>query len=443
MKPKTVVIVLLIVLLIYSGVTPTIAKIFDEIIAYVNDDVITKRQLDTLVKQYAFELQQIHRYTETEALKEAEKERAQTLDRLIRQKLLVEAALTLKIQVPDAEIEEYIQNFKTKYQIATDDEFKRLLNQDGLTVIAFREQIQRNLMTEKLVMGRILPRLQVRDSDIQNFFEENRDQLPTKADRVSLRHIFIAFKPTAADRKIASDEVTQALEEIQSDKTQFEGIARRIASKHNLNAEAGSLVETTPSEILSLPDAFLTVLAKLKAGEVSEATETSDGIHVFIVETRTDEKISFRHLTVPFLFSEETLQAARERATEITQKLEAGENFIAIAKEHSDDMETREKGGDFGVHTLTELNPKIREAVQSLEVGKYSKPLETEVGLYIYKVDDRKTPELTQQEKQQIIGILRQQLFEKEYAAYTDSLLENAYIKIKQDAVPTPDAKDK
>ncbi|MDE0315832.1 MAG: peptidylprolyl isomerase [Candidatus Poribacteria bacterium] len=445
MKPKTIIFLLLITVLICSSLTPTHARIFDKIIAYVNDDVITKRRLDTLVREYAFELQQVHRYTESEALKEAEKQRAELLDRLIRQKLLLEAALTLKIQVSDAEIENHIQDFRTKFQISSDEEFKKLLNRDGLTIVAYRERIQRDLMAEKLVMGRILPRLQVRDSEIQKFYEENRDQLPTKTDRISLRQIFIAFKPTEKDKKVTADTVNQALEEIRSDKTRFVDVARRITSEDNPDSQAGSLIETTPAEILTYPAAFLNVLAKLKAGEVSDPIETEAGFHVFMIETRTDEKIMFRHLIVPFPFSEEALQAAREQAVQIYKKLDAGEKFDVLAKEHSDDMETREKGGDLGVRILTELDPKTRKVIESLEVGKHSEPFETEIGLYIYKVDERKMPELTQQEKQQIIVILRQQLFEKEWTTYTDSLLENAYIKIKPDAVsttPTPDSKD-
>ena len=445
MKPKIIIYGMVIVLLICSSVTPSPARIFDKIIAYVNDDVITKREIDILVKQRAFELQKVNRYSESEALKQAEKERTEFLDRLIRQMLLLEAALTLKVQVTDADIEKYIQDFKSRFQIPTDEELEKLLSRDGLTMEAFREQIQRNLMTEKLVMGRIIPRLQVRDSDVQKFFEENRDQLPTKADRIHLRQIFIAFKPTEADRKAALEAANKALAEINADKTQFQVIARRIASQHlkqGPNSDAGALVETTPSEVLSYRGVFLTALAKLKAGEVSEPIETNDGIHIFMVETRTDEKFSFRHLTVPFLFSEESIQVARERAVNIFKKLEAGEEFIAIVKKHSDHVETRDKGGDIGVHILTELDPKTREVVESLAVGKHSEPLETGYGLNIYKVDERKTPELTQQEKQQIVAILRQQLFEKEWTAYTDSLLENAYIKIKPDTAPTPDAKD-
>ncbi len=443
MKPKTCVSLLLTVFVICSVVTPSSARIFDRIIAYVNDDVITKRSLDLLVKQRAFELQQIEGYSEREALNSAEKEQGELLDRLIRQKLLLETALTLKIQISDAEIEEQIQKFKTQYQIPSDEEFKKILNRDGLTFEAFREQLERNLMTEKLVIGRILPRLQVRDSQVQKFFEENRDKLPTKADRVSLRHIVIAFKPGDEAKKTAADVANQALVEIRADKSQFQSVAQRITSKQDTNSKAGTLIETTPAEILSYPEMFLTVLAKLKAGEISEPIETVDGIHVFMVETRSDEKITLRYFTVLYEISDEVKKAASEKADEIFKKLEAGEDYITLAKEHSDDTETREKGGDLGTLALTALNPKIREVIEPIEIGKYSKPMETDLGLYIYKVDDRITPELTEQEKQQIIAILRQQLFEKEWTAYTDTLMENAFIKINPNVVPTTETKEK
>ena len=442
MKLKTYISMLSIVIVICCIAAPSSARIFDRIIAYVNDDVITKRRLDLLVNQRAFELQQLEGYSEREALNTAEKERGELLDRLIRQMLLLEAALTLKIQITDAELEEQIQKFKTQYQIPSDEAFKKILNRDGLTIEAFREQLERNLMTEKLVIGRILPRLQVRDSDVQKFFEENRDRLPTKADRVSLRHIVIAFKPTDDAKKAATDVVNQALEEIKADKSQFQSVAQRLSDNRIPSSKAGALIETTPAEILSYPEIFLTVLAKLKAGEVSEPIEADDGIHVFMVETRTDEKITLRHLTVLYEIDEEVKKAASEKAKEIYKKLEVGEDYIALAKEHSDDAETREKGGDLGTHILTTLNPIIQEALNSIEVGKYSKPVETDIGIYIYKVDDRITPVLSQQEKQQIIAILRQQLFEKEWIVYTDTLMENAFIKIKQDAIPTSEAKE-
>ncbi len=422
---------ILILLLISGGVRSSVARTFDRIIAYVNDDVVTKRELDVLVNQRAMELQQVYRFSEREALNEAERQRSELLDRLIRQMLLLEAALTLKVTVSDVEIEQYVQDFKKRYKIETDEEFKKQLNREGMTLVAFREQSERNLKAEKLVMGRIVPRLQVRESEIQKFFEENRDQLPTKTDKVHLRHIFIAFKPNQADRDAAFETINKALEEITTDGTKFEELAKRYASKRNPSSQAGILIEATTEELKRFPEIFQDVLANLDAGKFSEPVEGNEGLYVFTVETKTDGMIAFRYLIVPLTPSAQAMQEARERIVEVFKKLENGEDFNALAETYSDDTETRENGGDLGVRSLTELNPNTRKIIEGLEPDTYSQPHETESGLHIFKVDERNSPSLSETEKQQITSILRQQRFQEEWDAYTNKLLENAYIRIE------------
>ena len=414
-----------------SGVTVSVARTFDRIIAYVNDDVVTKRELDVLVKQRAMELQQVYRYSEREALNESERQRPDLLDRLIRQMLLLEAALTLKITVSDADIEQYIQDFKKRYQIETDEEFEKQLNREGMTLFAFREQSERNLKAERLVMGRIVPRLQVRDSEIQKFFEENRDQLPTKSDKVDLRHIFVAFKPNQADRDAAFETVRKVLDEIAADNAKFEELARRYALKKNPSSQAGMLIEATTEELNQFPEIFQNVLKDLSEGALSEPIEGNEGLYVFVVEQKTDEMIAFRYLIVPLVPSVEAMHEAREHIVEVYKKLENGEDFTALAAAHSDDVETRENGGYLGVRSLTELNPKTRAVIEALETGAYSQPHETESGLHIFRVDERNSPDLSESEKRQITSILRQQRFQEEWDAYTDKLLENAYVKIQ------------
>ncbi|MYA69824.1 hypothetical protein F4Y19_07010 [Candidatus Poribacteria bacterium] len=83
-----------------------------------------------------------------------------------------------------------------------------------------------------------------------------------------------------------------------------------------------------------------------------------------------------------------------------------------------------------GVRSLSELNPKTRAVVEPLASGGYSQPYETELGHHIFKVDERDSPGLTEAEKAQITVILRQQRFQEEWDAYTNKLLENAYVKI-------------
>ncbi len=417
---------ILIVLFVGIGLSDLHARTFDRIIAYVNDDVVTKRELDVLVNQRAMELQQVYRFSEREALNEAERQRSELLDRLIRQMLLLEAALTLKITVSDAEVEQYVKDFKDRYKIETDEEFQKQLNQEGMTLVAFREQSERNLKTEKLVMGRIVPRLQIRDKEIQEFYEENRDQLSTKVDKVNLRHIFVAFKPNEADLDAANENVAKARNEIETGIAKFETVAKR----YDTSQQAGALITPTTEELNQFPEIFKNSLTNLEIGTISEPIVGDKGLYIFTVEERTDATTAFRYFIVPIIVSPEAVQEARENANEIYAQLEAGADFNKLALTRSDDHETRENGGDLGVRFLSELNPKTRAIIEPLEAGAYSQPYETELGLHIFKIDQRNSPELTEMEKAQITSLLRQQRFQEEWDTYTNKLLENAYIKI-------------
>lgn len=426
---KTVRWIGVIVLLICLAGDITTARIFDQIIAHVNNEVITLRELENLVKQRAAELQQAHRFSSREAMEKASQERDELLDRFIRQLLLVETAMTLKIEVTDEEIGHYIETFKQQAQVQTDSEFIKQLKREDLTLVAFREQVQRNLMAEKLVMGRIRPKIQVRETDIRKFFEENRSQFSTKADEVHLRRIFIAFKPSEAVREAALQKANAMHQEVKAGKD-FQILAQQYTEDEAAKSEAGILLERSLELIKNSPNPFRTVLTTLNAGEISDPVENIDGIYLFKVVNKTDKKIAFRFFVIPFEPSEEAITKANELADVIVQKLDQGEDFNLLTQQHSDDLETRDTGGNLGIRSLNILSPEIRKIVEPLDAGQHTHPVKTAHGLYIYKIDSRTVPELNDIEKEQIRVHLSQKQFQEEWKVYTDLLLENAYIKI-------------
>ena len=422
------------------------ARRFDEIIAYVNDNVITRWELQNDVTRRALELQQNYGFSKREAIERAKREQPELLDRLIRGMLLVEAALTQKIEVTDEEVEQYIQNFKKGAKIETEEQWIEQLKREGYTIIAFREQAKRNLMAERLLLQRVLPKLQVRDIAVTKFFEENRLQFTTKTDKVHLKHIFIAFKPGEADQKAALQKANSIREEARAGEN-FEELARRYSADEqsrepHTSSKAGVLIELPIAEVDNLSDPFRTALSTLNPGEIGEPIEGNDGIYLFKVERKVegsesahsgdDQTIAFRFLVIPLKPAEEAIRKAYERADVIIQKLDKAGDFKTLVQQYSDDSETKANGGDLGIHSLGQLPSESRKVIEELAVGKYSAPVKTTYGLHIFRVDSRTPPELTELEKDQIRIMLREQKFQEEWQVYTDELRENAYVKIKQ-----------
>jgi len=114
-----------------------------------------------------------------------------------------------------------------------------------------------------------------------------------------------------------------------------------------------------------------------------------------------------------------------KKAMDLLDKLAAGADFAELAKEYSEDAESAENGGDLGWIERGAMAPEFEEAAFALEVGAISEIVETEAGLHIIKVTDRKEgpteDQLTQiEELTQSIGDYKA----KAVAAYIETLEE-------------------
>jgi parvulin-like peptidyl-prolyl isomerase len=82
-------------------------------------------------------------------------------------------------------------------------------------------------------------------------------------------------------------------------------------------------------------------------------------------------------------------EESKKLANEVVAKLKSGADFVELAKQHSDDASTADKGADFPDAirgTSSSVPQNVRDAVLKAKDGDIVGPLEHETGYYIFRV---------------------------------------------------------
>ena len=91
------------------------------------------------------------------------------------------------------------------------------------------------------------------------------------------------------------------------------------------------------------------------------------------------ERVRARHILV----------ATEKEANDIEAKLQGGAKFEDLAKQYSLDG-SKDYGGDLGYFTAPEMVAEFSKATFALKQGEVSKPVKTEYGWHVIRLDDRK-----------------------------------------------------
>lgn len=101
-------------------------------------------------------------------------------------------------------------------------------------------------------------------------------------------------------------------------------------------------------------------------------------------------EISARHILIAFrgaAHAEPTMvrtkQEALARAGEVLRRLKAGEDFVALAAEFSDEPGAAQRGGDLGRFTRDKMVKRFSDAAFKLQPGEVSEPVETQFGFHV------------------------------------------------------------
>ena len=153
--------------------------------------------------------------------------------------------------------------------------------------------------------------------------------------------------------------------------------------------------------------------------------EIDSAIVVSEEETRLEFIKQNQQLMVYHLFS-----SNKNGINTIQSKLDAGENFAAIAKSTFSDTVLASNGGKLGWIKWGEWDISFEEAAWKLKPGEMSEPIKSSFGWHIIKVDDRiQDIFITEQDYSANISTLREEVRRRKAEKYSNEYLDRLMLR--------------
>ncbi len=240
------------------------------------------------------------------------------------------------IEVTQAEIDEAIREFEELMESQAGDqleEMQALMEAQGIDDAALREQAEQQLAAEKLLGDS--GQLEVTDSDIRAYYDQNQAQFQQDEPQVRARHILLNVDDHD-DGDGDDDEVRQhaqqLADQLDGSSEQFADMAREHSDGPSA-PEGGDLGYFVREQLM--PE-FTDVAFELEPGVVSDPVRSNLGWHVILVEDRRDAGgMSFEEVRDDLemmLEAEQLQQAAAQLVQQLQQdaQVETHEDNIVV-----------------------------------------------------------------------------------------------------------------
>ncbi len=152
---------------------------------------------------------------------------------------------------------------------------------------------------------------------------------------------------------------------------------------------------------------------------------------------RLPERARLREIVILRPDNPANVDAARQKANDVTAQLRGGADFAKTAMTVSE-AGTKDKGGDLGEVARGELLPDLDRAVFNAAQGAIIGPIETKSGWHILKVESRLPSEVPAFEslKDKLRKDASDETFQRDLKAYLDKLRKDAFIQINEQNIP-------
>lgn len=370
--------------------------VLDTVVAVVNDDVITRYELNEHVRMVVRQLQK-----QRTPLPAPEVLERQILERMITDMLQAQFAKESGLRVDDSQLETAIARIAQQNNFPTSAEFRARLEAEGVDFKKFREEIRGEIISTRLREREVDSKLIISDSEVDNYLA-NKNKMGGAGEEFHLAHILVVVPEQASADKIqaARDKAEQALNQLKSG-TDFSQVAAGTSDARD--ALKGGDLGWRAYE--SIPPLFLAELQKLNPGQVSPVMRSPSGFHIVkLVEKRSGNApvvIKQTHARHILIKTSEIVpeNEAKKRLMEIKHRIEAGADFAEQAKRYSQDG-SAQQGGDLDWLSPGQTVSEFESAMNKLQPGMIG-AAQTQFGWHLIQVLERRNTDVSEQQKRQ------------------------------------------
>ena len=401
----------------------------DRIVAVINDEVITRNDLNARI---AMAEEQLRRQG-TPAPARPDLER-QLLQRMITDRAQLHFAKENGLRIDDVELDRAIGRIAEDNKLST-TQLRAAIEKDGVPFASFREDIRNQIVMSRLREREVEDKIIITESEIDNMLA-NPQQQAAGVDEFNVSHILVRVPENASPDQIQS-RLTRAEEAL----TQLKGGAnfRQVAAAFSESPDAlqGGSMGWRDGE--RLPTLFFDALRNMKTGELSGVLRSPNGFHLLKLDDRRGgqgpamvQQTNARHILIKAseLVSD---NEARTRLRNLKERLENKTDFAQLARSNSEDT-SASKGGDLGWISPGDTVPEFERSMNALKPGEISDPVRSPFGWHLIQVVERRSADLSKERRRLTARqALRERKSEEAYEEWVRQLRDRAFVEMRLD----------
>lgn len=268
-----------------KAANPESGKTVEEIIARVNNEIITRSEYDK-ARQTAEEdaKSECENRCTPEQLQVSIEDRQKTALRdLVDQSLLVQRAKDMGVSV-EPDLIKRLDAIRTQNKLTSMEELEKAVTSSGVNWEDFKNNIRNNLLTQRVISSEVGSHINVTDEEVTKYYDAHKTEF-VRPEQVGLREIVVSTEGKKPEElPDLKKKAETALKRVQ-DGEDFGEIAKRL-SDGSTKSQGGFLGIYKRGELSKeLEDRVF----KMKRNDLTEVMETKQGFLVLQVLEHYDE----------------------------------------------------------------------------------------------------------------------------------------------------------